>query len=45
VSSTEKMAFLNNLVGVFEYEADEAGNTAVKSLGMEIVEYYFRLQR
>ena len=29
-SSTGKLAFLNNVVGVFEYEADEAGNTIVK---------------
>ncbi|MDQ6667852.1 MAG: hypothetical protein M3Y53_06450 [Thermoproteota archaeon] len=27
-SSTGKLAFLNNLVGVFEYEADELGNTS-----------------
>ena len=29
-SSTGKLAFLNNLVGVFEYEVDEAGNTRHK---------------
>jgi hypothetical protein len=29
-SSTGKLAFLNNLVGVFEYEVDEAGNTQYK---------------
>ena len=29
-SSTGKVAFLNNLVGVFEYEVDEAGNTRHK---------------
>ena len=29
-SSTGKLAFLNNLVGVFEYEVDEAGNTQHK---------------
>jgi hypothetical protein len=29
--STEgKLTFLNNLVGVFEYEVDDLGNTAVK---------------
>ena len=27
-SSTGKLAFLNNLVGVFEYESDESGNTS-----------------
>jgi hypothetical protein len=27
-SSTGKLAFLNNLVGVFEYETDESGNTS-----------------
>jgi hypothetical protein len=30
-SSTGKLAFLNNMVGVFEYEADELGNTSAKS--------------
>lgn len=29
-SSTGKLAFLNNLVGVFEYESDELGNTSAK---------------
>ncbi len=29
-SSTGKLAFLNNLVGVFEYETDESGNTSAK---------------
>ncbi len=29
-SSTGKLAFLNNLAGVFEYEADELGNTSSK---------------
>jgi hypothetical protein len=29
--STGKLAFLNNLVGVFEYEADELGNTSAKA--------------
>jgi hypothetical protein len=29
-SSTGKLAFLNNLVGLFEYEVDEAGNTQHK---------------
>jgi hypothetical protein len=29
-SLTGKLAFLNNLVGVFEYEVDEAGNTQYK---------------
>jgi hypothetical protein len=29
-SSTGKLAFLNNLVGVFEYESDESGETAAK---------------
>jgi hypothetical protein len=28
--STGKLAFLNNLVGVFEYESDESGNTSAK---------------
>jgi len=28
--STGKLSFLNNMVGVFEYEADEAGNTLEK---------------
>ena len=28
--STGKLAFLNNLVGVFEYEIDELGNTSAK---------------
>src|SRR5919197_5837455 len=27
---TGKMSFLNNIVGVFEYEVDESGNTAAK---------------
>src|SRR5437660_8826482 len=26
-SSTGKLAYLNNLVGVFEYQSDESGNT------------------
>ena len=30
-SSTGKLAFLNNLVGVFEYETDESGNTSAKA--------------
>jgi hypothetical protein len=29
-SSSGKLAFLNSIVGVFEYEADEAGNTFYK---------------
>jgi hypothetical protein len=29
-SSTGKLAFLNNMVGVFEYEADQLGNTSEK---------------
>ena len=29
-SSTGKLAFLNNMVGIFEYEADEAGNNLEK---------------
>jgi len=29
-SSTGKLAFLNNIVGIFEYEGDEAGNTSEK---------------
>ena len=29
--STGKLAFLNNLVGVFEYEANELGNTSAKA--------------
>ena len=29
-NSTGKLSFLNNLVAVFEYEADESGNTAAK---------------
>lgn len=29
-SSNGKLAFLNNLVGVFEYESDEQGNTSSK---------------
>jgi hypothetical protein len=29
-ASTGKLAFFNNLVGVFEYEADELGNTSSK---------------
>ena len=29
--STGKLAFLNNLVDVFEYEADELGNTSAKA--------------
>jgi hypothetical protein len=29
--STGKLAFLNNLVGVFEYEVDELGNTSAKA--------------
>jgi hypothetical protein len=29
-SSTGKLAFLNNLVGVFEYETDESGNTSAE---------------
>ena len=30
-ASTGKLAFLNNLVGVFEYEADKSGNTTAKT--------------
>ena len=30
-SSTGKLAFLNNVVGVFEYESDESGNTSAKA--------------
>ena len=30
-SSTGKLTFLNNLVGVFEYESDESGNTSAKA--------------
>ena len=30
-SSTGKLSFLNNLVGVFEYESDESGNTSAKA--------------
>jgi hypothetical protein len=29
-SSTGKLAFLNNMVGAFEYETDESGNTSAK---------------
>jgi hypothetical protein len=29
-ASTGKLAFLNNLVGIFEYESDEIGNTSSK---------------
>jgi hypothetical protein len=29
-NSTGKMSFLNNIVGVFEYEVDESGNTTAK---------------
>jgi hypothetical protein len=29
-NSTGKMSFLNNIVGIFEYEVDESGNTAAK---------------
>jgi hypothetical protein len=29
-SSTGKLAFLNNMVGVFEYEQDESGNIEIK---------------
>lgn len=29
-SSNGKLAFFNNLVGVFEFEADEQGNTSTK---------------
>jgi len=29
-SSTGRLAFLNNMVGVFEYESDEIGNTSSK---------------
>jgi hypothetical protein len=29
-SSTGKLAFLNNVVGVFEYESDESGNAYSK---------------
>jgi hypothetical protein len=29
-SSTGKLAFLNNTVGIFEYEGDESGNTSYK---------------
>jgi hypothetical protein len=29
-NSTGKLSFLNNLVGVFEFDADEAGNTIEK---------------
>ena len=29
-SSNGKLAFFNNLVGVFEYESDEQGNTSSK---------------
>jgi hypothetical protein len=34
-SSTGKLAFLNNLVGLFEYEWDEGGNSTAK-VGVEI---------
>ena len=30
-SSTGKLAFLNNLVAVFEYQSDESGNTSAKA--------------
>ena len=30
-TSTGKLAFLNNMVGVFEYETDESGNTSAKA--------------
>ena len=33
-ASTGKLAFLNNLVGVFEYESDESGNTSAKVLSL-----------
>ena len=36
-STNGKLAFLNNKIGVFEYEADENGNTNGKNLGMEII--------
>ena len=29
-STTGKLAFLNNTVGIFEYEGDESGNTSYK---------------
>jgi hypothetical protein len=29
-SSTGKLALLNNIVGIFEHEGDEAGNTSEK---------------
>jgi hypothetical protein len=29
--SSGRLAFLNNLVGVFEYETDESGNTSAKA--------------
>jgi hypothetical protein len=29
-SSTGKLSFLNNIVGIFEYEGDESGNTSYK---------------
>src|SRR6476660_6915584 len=29
-ASTGRLSFLNNLVGVFEYETDESGNTSAK---------------
>ena len=30
IPSTGKLASLNNVIGVFEYEVDEAGNTSTK---------------
>ena len=29
-TNSQKMSFLNNIVGVFEYEVDESGNTSAK---------------
>jgi hypothetical protein len=32
-TSTGKLAFLNNMVGIFQYEVDTLGNTSAKVWG------------
>jgi hypothetical protein len=41
-TSTGKLASLNNVVGVFEYEMDESGNSTAKNLGMDIMAFCYR---
>jgi hypothetical protein len=36
-SSTGRLAFLNNLMAVFEYQVNEVGNTSANELRMELL--------